>query len=249
MGLRTSTELTLKVGLENALDDLVFDRDLSEILDTLEHGAIHKLTLEAGTTNWAVPFGDVLQARLVYVEADGEFEVAFGGSAATAAQVDAVGATYPTSFVGGETLLWDLDNVGLMTVTFDAADQSLAQVVNRINSIAALNGHATPVASANGGQLRLTSPTTGATSEIDIQGGTGLATLGLSIGVTVGVNANPGTSNVAVTRPADPAGATAAQGVTAFFLGTVNTTSLQLTNPSATADLNVKVCVVGDLTT
>jgi hypothetical protein len=248
MGLRTKTEVTVEVGLENALDDRVFERDLSEVLDTLERHSSKTILLEAGTTNLPIDFGDVAQGRLVYIEADGEFQVAFGGSAATAALVDGVGGSFtPTGFAGGETLTLEVDNVAT-PVTFLAGDVGLTEVVNRINSAVALAGLATPVASALAGQLRLTSPTTGDTSEIDIQGGTALATLGLSVAVTNGVNAEAGTSNLSIQRPADPAGASAAAGVTAFCLLTINTSSIQITNPSSTAAVNVTVLVVGDLT-
>jgi hypothetical protein len=248
MGLRTKTDLSIEVGLENALDDLVFERDLCDTLDTLDRHSCKTILLEAGTSNLAVDFGDVAQGRLVYIEADGEIEVAFGGSAATAAVVTGSGGSFtPTGFAGGETMLWEVDNVSA-PVTFEVGDTSLALVVNRINAAVALAGLATPVASDAAGELRLTSPSTGDSSEIDITGGTALATLGLSVATTNGVNANPGTSDLAIQRPADPAGASAAAGVRAFALLTINTSSLQLSNPSSTVDVNVTVLIVGDLT-
>jgi hypothetical protein len=246
MALRTHTQVSLQVGLDSATDDLVFDRDICELLDTLDHAAAHVLLLEAGTTNYSVPFGDVAQGRLIYIEGDGEFQVAFGGIAATAAQVDAAGGSYPTGFAGGETLTLAVDNIAT-PVTFLVGDQSITAVINRINAAVALAGLATPVASNNGGQLRLTSPTTGSLSEIDVQGGTSLVTLGFAVTDVFGGNATPGTSNVSVHRPADPSGASAAAGVKSFFLGTIKTTMIQLTNPSADVDLNMKVLIAGDL--
>lgn len=64
-----------------------------------------------------------------------------------------VGASYPTGFTGGETLTTTIDGTAVLT-TFDVADQSLDQVVVRINAAMALNGIATPIASAYNGQLR-----------------------------------------------------------------------------------------------
>lgn len=246
MGVRTSTEIQVQVGLDNSLDDCMFERSFTELLDTLDHATSQKLTLAAATTNLSVDFGDVTQARLVYIESDREIEASFGGSAATAASRTGSGGTYPTSFAGGETLLLEVDGGGLITVTFDAADQSLQQVVNRINAAAALNGQVNIAFVSGGSELQLTSPTTGAASEVDVQGGTALATLGHSIGVTNGANTNPGTSNVLVQRPADPAGSSS-DGVKAFLLATINCSAIYLTNNSGTAAATVRILIAGDL--
>jgi hypothetical protein len=246
MGVRTNTVLSVEVGQDNTLDDSLFERSFTALLDTLDHATSQVLTLDASTTNYAVPFGAVTQARLIYIESDIEIEVSFGGGVATGASVTAVGGTYPTSFTGTETLLLEIDGGGLITCTFDVADQSLVQVINRINACAALNGQAN-VAFDNGGELQITSPTTGITSEVDIQGGTGAATLGLSVAVTNGINSNPGTSNLMIQRPADPTGASAAAGVLAYFLATINTGSVLLTNNSTTLNATVRVMIAGDL--
>ena len=50
-----------------------------------------------------------------------------------------------------------------------------------------------------------------------------------------------------VSRPADPSGASAAAGVKAYLLGTIRATALQVTNPSADVDINLKVFLAGDL--
>jgi len=248
MGVRTSTTLSLEVGLNNSLDDCLFERSFTELLDTLDHGISQVITVEAGTSNLAVDMADVTQARLVYIESDLEIEVTFGGAVASAAIVDGSGGTYPTGFAGGETLNLEVDNGGLVSCSFDAADQSLAQVINRINSCLALNGQS-PVASDNGGELRLTSTITGTASEIDIQSGTALAILGHSIGITNGINATPGTDSLKIQRPADPSGANAADGVLAYLLATINTSSVSLSNTSATADARVRIMIAGDLVT
>jgi hypothetical protein len=248
MGIRTKVDINVQAGMDNALDDLIFERDNCDTLDTLDRACAKTILLEAGTSNYSIPFGDVAQARLIYIEGDGEFEVALGGAAAAAAVVTGSGGSFtPTGFAGGETLTLEVDNVAT-PVTFLVGDTSLADVVNRINAAIALAGLSTPGASDVAGQLRLTSPTTGDSSEIDIQGGTALATLGLSVAVTNGTNATPGTSDLSIDRPADPAGASAAAGVASYFLATVNTTSVQVSNPSATTDVNLKVLIVGDLT-
>ena len=248
MGVRTNTVLSLEVGQDNSLDDCLFERSFTALLDTLDHAISQVITLEASTTNLVVPLGDVAQARLIYIDSDLEIEATFGGSAATSAIVDGAAGTFPTGFAGGETLNLEVDNGGLVSCSFDAADQSLAQVINRINSCLALNGQA-PVASDNSSQLRLASTITGLTSEIDIQSGTALGILGHSIGITNGISATPGTAPLQIQRPADPSGSTAADGVLAYLLATINTSSVTLSNPSATADARVRVMIAGDLVT
>lgn len=248
MGIRASTTLSLQVGQDNSLDDIIFDRDISEMIDTLEHAVAHKLTLDALEDDVDVSFGDVAQARLIYIEADGEFEVVFGGSAATSAQRDGSGATYPTGFVGAETLLVTINTTPL-TVLFTDPDETLQQVINRINSVAALSALA-PVAFDTGtGQLRLKSPTMGDASIVNVTGGSALLVLGLSTGSTAGVNSQPGTSNLRIHRPADPSNADEASGVKSYFLATINTTSLRISNVQTDDPLSVRVLVAGDLVT
>jgi hypothetical protein len=248
MGVRTNVELTVQLGQNNQLVDFIFERDLTALLDTLDHATAIVATLADAETNFVVPFGDVAEARLVYIEADGEVDVTFGGVLATAAIVTGVGGTYPTGFVGGETLELDIDNGGSFTVTFTVGASLLADVINEINAAAALTGLA-PIASDSGGQLRLTSPTTGPTSEVEVvAGGTALATLGLTATVVNGLSGTPGTSPVSVRRPADPAGASAAAGVDAFLLATVRTTSITVDN-LAGQEVRLRVALAGDLVT
>ena len=178
MGVRTSSEIVFQIGRNNALTDKVFDETLDSILDTLDHATVHEATLEASESNYVVPFGDVAQSRIVYIKADGAVRVTPGGGAATQASIDGSGGSYVTGFGGGETLQVDIDNGGTITVTFDAADQSLTQVINRINAAAALAGVVGPgnipatIARDNGGgELQLLSPTTGVSSEVEVLAG------------------------------------------------------------------------------
>lgn len=247
MSPRVTTNLTLICGLDNQLNNKIFGGPLlSEILDTLAHAQSSTYQLDEGEANVAIDLGDVAEVRYVYVEGDGEFSVVFGGGVSTAAQQDAIGASYPTTFAGGETLTLEIDGVPV-SVAFDVADQTLAQVVARINYVAALAGFtSTPVAFAHSGQLRLTSPTTGLSSVVDVQGGTGRAALGLTVQRVEGQEAVPGTSPLSVFRPADTSGATAAQGVKSYLLATVRATAMTVTNLTAGL-LNLKVFVAGDL--
>ncbi len=255
MGIRIKNELRVQAGFDNSLDDCFFDRSVSELLDTLDHGNASILLLEAASTDVPIPFGNVAQARIIYIEADGEFQVEFGGAAATGAVVTGSGGTYPTGFVGAEALSLDIDNLGAVAIAFTSGASTAQDVANEINAAFALAGVLSgtdPVAPATvvGGEMRFTSPTTGLTSEVDIVSGDAavLTALGISVGVTNGDNANPGASDISVHRPADPSGASAAEGVTAFLYATINTTQVLVTNPSTTVDINMKVLIVGDLT-
>lgn len=246
MSVRVSTTLTLLAGLDGKLDNKIFGGPLlSELLDTLAHAQSATYQLEASESS-AIDLGDVAQVRLCYLEGDGEFSVVFGGGAATAALLDGVGASYPTTFAGGESLLFAVDGVSIAAL-FESADQTLAQVVARINFAASLAGFvSSPVAFVSGGQLRLRSPTTGLSSVVDVTGGTGRAALGLAISRVVGAEAVPGTSPVSVFRPADPSSASESFGVKSYLLATVRASAITVSNLSPGL-LNLKVFVAGDL--
>lgn len=110
---------------------------------------------------------------------------------ATAATVTAVGATYPTGFVGGETLSLGYDDPNgpnaNFVVTFLAGDTSLAAVIARINLYAGF-----AFADNSGGQLRLTGRQMGLGAAVRVVGGSAgvLTALGLTAAST------PGTGNV-----------------------------------------------------
>lgn len=107
------------------------------------------------------------------------FSVDGGGAvtatiAAAAAAITGVSGTFPTLFVGGETLEVRRDGGPTYVVEFTAADQSLAQVHARIDSVLAAEW-----ASESGGELRLSSGIVGWGGEVEVVGGTARATLGL----------------------------------------------------------------------
>lgn len=130
------------------------------------------------------------------------------------AQIVGVGGTYPTGFVGGETIEIEVDEQGPRVVVMTAAEQTRNQVRDRINAVLAL-----PVAGASGAELTINSVIAGYDGFVRIVGGTALATLGLSATPvaevytwTVGGAAVAGTYTIRVTRTID--------GVTTNYDGT-----------------------------
>jgi len=93
---------------------------------------------------------------------------------ATQATILGVGGTFPTGFVGGETLEVSIDGAPTQVVVFEAADQTVNQVVDRINGATASN-----IASVVGGEVQLDSRVFGYSATIEVIGGTAVATLGL----------------------------------------------------------------------
>ncbi len=132
------------------------------------------------TSTNAEPFnlapGDDLDIK---VDGGGTQTATFDAAPAT---VTGSSGTYPTTFTGGETIILEMNNDGnTQTITFTSGAQTLAQVIDEINPQLQVG-----YADDNGGELRLTSDKAGTGSEIDITGGTALATLGLSTGTTNG---------------------------------------------------------------
>ena len=79
MSVRTSLSLGFSVGFDNALDDCVFNRDQTAILDTLERASSQVISLSGSEVDWEVAMGDVAEGRILYVEADGDIEVNLNG--------------------------------------------------------------------------------------------------------------------------------------------------------------------------
>ncbi len=112
---------------------------------------------------------------------------------ADVARVLGVGGTFPTGFVGGETLVLAFDSpfAAPITTTFLAADQSAAQVAARINAALALAGLPTPrVTVATSGEIQIESVLTGSEGSVLVSSGTALGTLGLTTGTTFGTGAD-----------------------------------------------------------
>jgi hypothetical protein len=252
MSIRIATNLDLNVGLEGDVTQRLFGGDalLAELLDTLAHGESGAYQLDVGESNVVLDLGDVVDVRYVYIVADGEFDVSFGGGVATSALINGSGGTYPTAFAGGEHLDLLVDDVAVV-VPFTVDDQTRDQVLARINYALSIAGFGThQVAYANGGQLQLKSPSTGLGSMLEVVSTStpaALTALGFTSGQSAqGVSNTPDTSPMHVFRPADPDSTNASFGVKSYFLGTIKTTAITVSNVSGEL-LNLKVFVGGDL--
>lgn len=259
MGVRTNSEIVFQIGRNNALSDLLLNESLTSLLDTLDHATVHEATLTAGETNYVVPFGDVAQARLVYVRANGAIRLTPGGGLATSASREGSGGSYPTGFTGtGENLDLEIDGLSV-TLTFTAGASTLADVIAEINAAAVavpvVDGAGDPVTIArnNGsGELELRSTLTGTSSTVEVLATTAaavLAALGLTAGLTTGVNASPGQTPVTLTKPAYTAGTADTSGVPVFGFLTLQTSAITVDNLESTADTRIMVAVAGDVLT
>jgi hypothetical protein len=104
---------------------------------------------------------------------------------ATAATITSAAQTFPTTFVGGEYVTLGYDNQPNFTVFFQAADQTQAQVIARINQFA---GYA-EAASVTGTTMSLTGIQQGSQAQIRVVAASApgvLTTLGLVVGTTFG---------------------------------------------------------------
>ena len=126
---------------------------------------------------------------------------------AAASVVTGVAGTYPTLFAGGEQMSISVDGAPAFTVTFIAADQTVGDVITRINLAAGF-----ALATNAAGELSLTGSIQGTDGDITIADvtGTPLATLGMVAGSTAGTGNVGNLAAVTVTEIAALINATAA---------------------------------------
>lgn len=119
------------------------------------------------------PFGPIANGTTVTFERNGAIPVVatFTGLPAT---IVGIGGTYPTGFVGGETIELEIDGQGPRVVVMTAVEQTRDLVRDRINAVLALD-----VAGASGPELTINSVIEGTDGYVKIIGGTALPTLGL----------------------------------------------------------------------
>lgn len=128
--------------------------------------------------------------EFLFLRSASEITIRIGAAPAT---LVGVGATFPTGFVGAETLELAIDGAASVTTTFLVGDQTAQQVADRVNSALALAGIATPRMTVNltTGQLEVTGILTGSSQgSVEVVVGGAEATLGLAVGTVVGAGAD-----------------------------------------------------------
>lgn len=126
MSLRTSINLALAVGFDNALDDTLFERAHDELVDTLSKGVSVTRLVPANTADMQIDFGGITEARLIYIESDTEISFKLNGTGTTAIALKRL--TNPTS-----TLAPTLCAYALLTVSATSlylSNASLTTVAN-----------------------------------------------------------------------------------------------------------------------
>lgn len=167
-------------------------------------------TIDCGIGPYGLAVGQQLS-----VESNGAAAALTTAIAAAAAVVTGAAGTYPTTFAGGEAMSIALDGAAPVTVTFLATDQTLVNVVARINATMGAT-----IASVSGGQLRLTGIRQGTGGSIAIANvsGTPLATFGMTAGTTAGTGNVADLSAVTAAELATIFNASAISGFTARAL-------------------------------
>lgn len=154
-------------------------------------GSVQFSRLACLTSTATGPITGVTNGQTIVFERNGSTTVT-ATVAVNEASIVGSGGTFNTGFSGGETLELRVDQDAPRVVVFTAADQTLANVIDRINSTLAQT-----VAFDSGGELELRSVIEGRDGRIEIVGGTGAATLGHVTSATqqvstVTVNSNTG---------------------------------------------------------
>ena len=240
---RVSMEVSTQVGQDNTLDDCLFHRDFSQFTDALDHATSAQFTL-APSESASLDFGDVAEARFIYLEADGELEAAVNGVAPTVATLLGSGGTFPTNFVGGEAFSFRVDGV-TVAGTFTSAAQSVQQVVNELNARAMLAGLGFVPFQVLSGQIWLHGDDDSSAGKVEVL--TTNATIGFAaLTSTIGTDADGVTAPLQLARPVDVTGSTAIES-RVMWLATMRCTGLVLTNPSETEVVRISAVVAGDL--
>lgn len=246
MGVRHSVEMNLIVGLGATTSPAQFSGDLSQLLDSLGHCEAGVYTLAPLEQNMQVDFGDVLEARLIWIDADGDLAVTLGGTVGTVGTLLGVGGTFPTGFTGGQAFSFKIDGV-TVSGTFLVGDQTAAQCAARMNAAAMLAGLTYVPFAVEGGQIRANGSDASSVGKVEVL--TINAVLGFAA-LTSDSGTDPlvGSAPIQLRRPI-ASNASSAAGVKVYALLTAVTGSITLTSLSADQAVTARVAVVGDILT
>ncbi len=243
MGVRHSVDLNLQVGLGTNLSPALFTGSVVQVLDTLARSEAGTYTLEALEQNVQVDFGDVTQARVIWIDSDGALEVTLGGTVGTVATLLGAG-TFPTSFAGGEAFSFEIDGT-TVAGTFLIADQSVVQCAQRLNAAAMLAGLTYVPFVVDGGQIRVNGADASLSGKVEVL--TINATLGFpALTSDLGTDPLSGSAPIQLRKPI-AADASSASGVSVYALLTAVTGSITLTSLESAQQSTVRVAVLGDV--
>lgn len=245
MSIRTQVNVLFKAGRDNALTNLIANQGFQMMLDTMLHAADSEYTLDPGETNVAIGMGGVADGRLWYILASGELQVTFSGTPGIVASIVSAAGSYNTGFAVDTQFEFIVDGY-TVPVTFTSADQTRAQVIQRINSSAMLAGVPFMPATAGPGGTQITLAGQLATDVGEVQVTVALATIGFSTATANGTNPGGGAAPLDLRRPITP-DATTAPTLKTFLFGTVRASGMTISNLDADAENVVYVGVVGDL--
>ncbi|MDQ3169795.1 MAG: hypothetical protein M3Q55_06630 [Acidobacteriota bacterium] len=80
MGVRTLIEISVTAGFGTSIEDSFFERDFSQLDDTLDKGKATARTIVANAVDVEIPLEGITDIRFVYIEADGELSVKLFGT-------------------------------------------------------------------------------------------------------------------------------------------------------------------------
>lgn len=246
-GVRTSVTAGFRVGLNNRFDQLVTDQTLSEIADTLIRASGTEYVIEPAQQNVVFDMGGVVDGRLWWIVCDGgDLQLTFGGVPGTSAALVSTPGTYNTGFATNTPFEFVIDGV-TVPVTFTSADQTRTQVLQRINSSAILAGLAyLPASPTSTAQTTLTGADASLSGEVEITvacSQIGFATVGA---IANGTNPRSDGAPLSMRRLAT-AGSITARTMKSFFIGTLQASSLIISNLSDDIAASVYICVAGDV--
>lgn len=242
-GVRTNLELTMQVSESPDLDDFVFERDTTSLFDSLEHACSGLLSLTALEQNHTINFGAVAEARVVYLESDGDLDLSFGGTAGLIASLTGSGGTFPTSFVGGETFGFTVDGVSVAGA-FTSGAQTLQQCLNQLNAAAMLAGLSFVPFSSLGGQVKVSGHNASASGHVAVTVARSVLGFASTSASASGTDPNGASAPMYMRRPIDTTSPNASG--TSYLLATVRCASLVITN-ATDAEVQVRYALVGDV--
>lgn len=130
---------------------------------------------ETGEENLVSPFSDDETWHIDAVKNQSDKSLSYDGTVLPEQAVLVSVYADPTTIVDGDTLILEIDRDPPVTITFQASDITLIDVINRINS------SIPSCASAQGSEIRIESPAPSSKSSVYVNGGTALEKLGFSI--------------------------------------------------------------------